>query len=188
MYRTVTLAAMERHVNLADEAALSQLAESLKIELKYVDGRLLVLCEGHNVTVAIRQLDVSKNTAPVADVIGVRQCMVKQQRQLGLAQPSVCEGRDIGTVVFPDARWKFYLDASLDERTKRHAKHLRELGSQVDLEELKQAIRVRDRRDRSRPYGPLRVAPDAVIIDTSGIGQDEVTRIIRAFVSDASSS
>ncbi len=186
MYRTVTLAAMERHVNLSDEVALTQLAQSLKIELKYADGQLRVYSNGSDVTVAIRQPDVSKNTSPVADVIGVRQCMVKQQRQLGLAQPSVCEGRDMGTVVFPDARWKFYLDASLDERTKRHAQQLRELGSHVELEELKQAIRARDQRDRNRPYGPLRVARDAVIIETSGIGQDEVTQIIRAFVGDAS--
>ncbi len=186
MYRTVTLAAMERHVNLADEVALTKLAQSLKIELKCADGQLRVYCNGRNVTVAIRQPEVSKNTSPVADVIGVRQCMVEQQRQLGLAQPSVCEGRDIGTVVFPDARWKFYLDASLDERTKRHAQQLRELGSQVELEELKQAIRSRDQRDRNRPYGPLRVARDAIIIETSGIGQDEVTRIIRAFIGDTS--
>lgn len=184
MYRTVTLAAMERHVNLDDEEALTRLAQALKIELTYVQGQLRVSCNGRDVTAAIRNPDVSKNTSPVADVIGVRRCMVERQRQLGLAQPSVCEGRDMGTVVFPDARWKFYLDASLDERTKRHAQQLRELGSQVDIEALKQAIRARDQRDRTRPYGPLRVAQDAIIIDTSGIGQNEVARIIRVFVGD----
>jgi cytidylate kinase len=182
MYRAVTLAAMEQQVNLADEEGLTRLAESLKIDLKYEDGQLRVYCNSRDVTVAIRQPEVSRNTSPVADVIGVRQCLVEQQRRLGLAQPSVCEGRDMGTVVFPDARWKFYLDASLEERTKRHAQQLRELGNHVDLGELARAIRVRDERDRMRPYGPLRIASDAVIIDTTDIGQDEVARIIRAFV------
>jgi cytidylate kinase len=182
MYRAVTLEAMRRSIDLANESALTDLARSISLTLEQRDDHLAILCDGRDVTDEIRSPDVSRNTSPVADVIGVRTEMVRQQRELGLQRDCVMEGRDIGTVVFPDARWKFYLDASLEERTRRRALQLATKGKPEDLALVRADVIRRDQRDRSRPFGPLLVAPDAIVIDTTMLDETEVVAIIKSIL------
>ena len=182
MYRSVTLAAMRQGVSLEDPQALTRLAGECEIQLVYRDHDLQVLLNGDDVTQAIRQPEVSKNTSPVADTPGVRKRLVSLQRQLGLRGPSVLEGRDISTVVFPDAFWKFYLEASLQERTRRRVLQLQKSGNIQDFEATRRALIRRDERDRSRAYGPLRIASDAIIIDTTFLEEREVIKLILSFI------
>lgn len=177
-YRVVTLAAMNRNVPLDDQQALADLANSLLIDLSYHDGRLRVLCDGEDVTDEIREPEVSKNTSPVADCIGVRKAMGRFQRTLGREGKVVCEGRDMGTVIFPEAKWKFYLDADPEERARRRSEQLREMNKSTSLDKELQAIIARDQRDKTRPFGALRVADGATIIDTTNYTLEEVVDLI----------
>lgn len=185
MYRAVTLMAMQKGIDLTDEAALAKIAAEIKLELSYRNGKLYVYCNNQDVTDAIRLPEVSRNTSPVSDVVAVRQMMVEQQRAFARKyERLIAEGRDIGTVVFPTARWKFYLDAALPERARRRLLQLQQssAGFNLTMEEVLQSIVERDQRDRSRSYGPLRVAADAIIIDTTNISQNEVVNIIAELV------
>ncbi len=181
-YRAVTLAAMRQKIDLNNAGMLTEIASRCDIRLIYENDNLKVLLNGEDVSDAIRDPEVSKNTSPVADVPGVRQQLVLLQRSLGVAQPSVLEGRDISTVVFPDAYWKFYLDASLDERTRRRVLQLRAAGKPADFGATRRAVRSRDTLDRSRPFGPLRIAPDAIVIDTTTLSREEVLELLLAFI------
>ncbi|MBN1903081.1 (d)CMP kinase [Candidatus Sumerlaeota bacterium] len=182
MYRAVTLAAMERHVDLGDPDALGRLAHECDIELIYHGDGFSVSLDGRDVSQAIRDPEVSKNTSPVADSPSVRKRLVSLQRRLGLQSPSVLEGRDISTVVFPDAFWKFFLNASLEERARRRALQLENAGKTVDFEETMKSVHYRDFRDCSRSDGPLLVAPDAIVIDTTTLSENDVIRLILAFI------
>jgi len=182
MYRAVTLAAMRRNIDLDDAEALTALAHACNINLMYDGNNIIIYLDGEDVTEAIRDPEVSRNTSPVSETAGVREEMVALQRQLGMQGSSIMEGRDIGTVVFPDAFWKFYLDASLDERTHRRVRQLQSTGKFIDFNETRDAIRQRDERDRSRSYAPLRIAPDAIIIDTTRLTAEEVVRLLLTFV------
>jgi len=182
MYRAVTLAAMEQHVDLSDEQALTLLAQRCEIQLLYTPGHLKVLLAGRDVTEAIRDPLVSHNTSSVADTPGVRRRLVSLQRALGLEGPSILEGRDISTVVFPDAFWKFYLDASLEERARRRVLQLEAMGIKADFQATLESVRYRDLRDRSRPFGPLLMAQDAIVIDTTFLREEQVVDLIGTFV------
>lgn len=182
MYRAVTLAAMQRYIDLQDPEALENLALDCEIQLLYHGDDLTVLLNGQDVTHSIREPEVSKNTSPVADAPGVRRKLVSLQRSLGLQGPSVLEGRDISTVVFPDAFWKFYLDASLEERTRRRVLQLQAAGKTAGFTETREAVHYRDSRDCSRSDGPLLIAPDAIVIDTTTLGEEYVIRLILTFI------
>jgi len=182
MYRAVTLAAMRRNLDLCDADALTNLTKECEIRLVYNGDVLTVFLNGEDVTVAIRDPEVSKNTSPVSETAGVREHLVSLQRDLGLQGPSVMEGRDIGTVVFPDAFWKFYLDASLDERAQRRVHQLHAAGKNVDFNETREAIKKRDDRDRSRSWGPLRIAADSIVIDTTYLIEEQVIELILTFL------
>ena len=185
MYRTVTLSALQRGIDLNDESALSQLAGEIKIDLVYQNDELIVFCDGQDVSQAIRSPEVSASTSPVSDVLGVRKQLVSQQRAIAKKHARVvAEGRDMGTVVFPRTPWKFYLDATLEERAKRRLLQLKlsRPDLQLDIEAIIASTAERDRRDRSRPFGPLRVAKDAIVIDTTHIGKERVVSIIASII------
>jgi cytidylate kinase len=185
MYRAVTLAAMERGLPLDGEQALADLTRRSIIELRPVPGGdPTIWLDGRDVSLAIRTNEVSVATARVADTPPVRHLLVAQQRRLGERGHAVMDGRDITTVVFPRARWKFYLDAALGERVQRRAEQLMARGLWVDSEELTRQIVERDSRDRSRPVGPLRIAPDAVVVDTSAMSFETVVETLLAQVQD----
>ncbi len=180
MYRSVAWAALERGVDLRDEAAVTALARSLHIDFVTHPSGQRVLVDGRDVTDAIRTPQVSDGASVVSVYPGVREAMVAVQRRLGAEGGVVMEGRDIGTVVFPDAEVKVFLDASLDERARRRFEDHQARGAPVDFASVRAAEEERDRRDRTRNHSPLRRAPDAVVIDSTHVPVDEVVdRIVK---------
>ncbi len=182
MYRSVAWAALQRRVSVSDEQAVTALAKSLRIDFVTDPIGQHVLVDGVDVTEAIRTPQVSDGASIVSVYPGVREALVTIQRRLGVDGGVVMEGRDIGTVVFPDAEIKVFLDASLDERARRRFEELKARGADVDLESVRKAEEERDRRDRTRNHSPLRAAPDAVVIDSTGIPADEVVARIAQLV------
>ncbi len=181
MYRALTLKAMRGGINMADAPALVNLAKTTRIELKDKDS-LHVFLDGEDVSVPIRTPEVTNNVKHIAGTPGVRQEMVKLQRAMGEKYGGVLEGRDIGTVVFPDAEYKFYLDASPEERAKRRQKDLIGLGAAEDVEKIKKDIIERDASDINRKVGALKQASDAAYIDTTNLSIDGVVRSIESYI------
>lgn len=183
MYRALTLKAMEYNVWLNDKKALVALAENTDINLESSGGSLKVILDGKDVSLKIRSMEVTSNVRHVASVEGVRTNMVNLQRKLASSgRGFILEGRDIGTVVFPDAHYKFYLDATLDTRVERRFKELKEKDLYAAREEVKEDLIERDKSDMTRAIGPLKKAKDAVVIDTTGMTIDEVTEKVFGIV------
>lgn len=178
MYRALTLKAMRHHLDLNDAGRLSELARSAKIELGEKGGELKVYLDGEDVSGLIRTPELTNNVKFIARVPGVRSEMVRLQKIIGRSQSAVLEGRDIGTVVFPDADYKFYLDASVDERANRRFKELVGMGHKADLDAIKSDIIVRDDSDIKRDVGALKKAADAIYIDTSDMDIEEVVNVL----------
>jgi cytidylate kinase len=181
MYRALTLKAIKEGVDLEDEKAITAIARRIKIQLKMQGDSLTVSLDGEDVSRAIRQQSVTEKVRYVAKIAEVRAEMVKLQRSLARkAKGAVLEGRDIGTVVFPDARHKFYLDAQNSERIKRRFKELKAMNQKVSLEGIAKDITKRDKSDMTRDVAPLLKAEDAVYIDTTNLGVHEVVEKIAA--------
>lgn len=173
MYRALTLKAMRKGLDLHDEKSLVELAKTTKIELEE-KSKLHVFLDGEDVSIPIRTPEVTADVKYIARVPGVRHEMVASQRSIGSKQGAVLEGRDIGTVVFPNADYKFYLDASPEERAKRRLSDLVELGQKANVEEVEKDITARDESDMKRSVGALKKAEDAITIDTTDLSIDEV--------------
>ena len=178
MYRAVTWGALQRSLDIADEKAVTNLAETAQIDVRppsQDDGRACdVLLEGTDITWQTRRPDVEANVSPVSAYRGVRQALASQQRRIGLRGKVVMVGRDIGTVVLPEADLKIYLDASAEERAVRRYKEILQRGGQADYEQILEGVRKRDEIDSTRAFSPLRAADDAVIIDSDKLDADEV--------------
>jgi cytidylate kinase len=178
MYRAVTAAALARGVPIADEAAVTALAEQIEIQVKpptVDDGRdVTVLVDGADLSWEIRRPEVERAVSPVSAYRGVRQAMVAQQRRIAAAGRVVMVGRDIGTVVLPDADLKIYLDATLHERaTRRHRERLAR-GEPADFERVLAELRRRDEIDSQRQHSPLAAAADAILVDSTALTADAV--------------
>jgi cytidylate kinase len=178
MYRAVALRALRAGVSLDDAAPLEQLAASARIGLEMDGVRRRVLLDGEDVTEELRGPEMSLNASRVAVVPGVRRVLVTQQQRLGAAGGIVVEGRDIGTVVFPHADLKIFLDADVEVRARRRWLEYGEKGPVPDFARLVEEVRERDRRDRERKASPLRRAADAVYVDSSAMEAEEVARLI----------
>ncbi len=177
MYRAGALAAIRMGVSMDDDEALTNVAESVEIELV---GHGPVLLDGEDVSEAIRSPEVTRGASVMSTVSGVRRAMVEQQRRVGHSVDCVMEGRDIGTVVFPDAELKIFLIATLEERTRRRLADLDALGRSADAREVRDEIAERDRRDSTREDSPLKRAVDAIELDTTGLSiNDQVAEVIR---------
>ncbi len=180
MYRAVALWAIRRGVALDDAQRLELLASSAEIDLTQ-DSR--VFLNGEDISGSIRTPEIAQAASKVSAVTPVRRAMVRLQQQIGEGASVVMEGRDIGTVVFPHAEVKIFLDAEPRVRADRRVKELREKGMPADGEAILREIAERDERDRTRPDSPLRQAPDAVYFDSTGLSLDEVEegllRIVR---------
>jgi cytidylate kinase len=178
MYRAVTWAALERDIPIEDEPAVTVLAERLRIDVTSPtvdDGRqYTVLANGVDVTWAIRTPEVDANVSPVSAYPGVRRALVAQQRRVAAAGRVVMVGRDIGTVVLPDADLKLYLDASVEERARRRWREMQARGRETDHERVLVSMRRRDEIDSSRADSPLRVAEDATVVDTTDLNIEEM--------------
>jgi CMP/dCMP kinase len=170
MYRSVALAALRAEVDLADPAATAQLLADLHLEMP--DDK--VLLNGEDVSAAIRTQEVTAATGKAADNPLVRQRLAQMQRTIAAARNMVCEGRDQGTVVFPDAVCKFFLVADAEERARRRQRELAARGETVDFGKLLAAIEERDRRDAGREIAPMRPAVDAIELDSTTLSLEQI--------------
>ncbi|RMG36966.1 MAG: (d)CMP kinase [Planctomycetota bacterium] len=178
MYRAVALACLRRGVPPEDAEAAGGVART--IVLDNVGDRWFL--DGQDVTEAIRSEEVSRAASIVAAHAGVREALVGQQRRLAEGRNLITEGRDQGTVVFPDARWKFFLTADEEERARRRYRELVARGRSIGFDEVREQLRQRDERDRRRAIGPLRPADDAIVVDTTGKSVDQVVAELLARV------
>jgi cytidylate kinase len=182
MYRAVTWAALERSIPIEDEPLVTELAKQLQIDVQRPavdDGRqYTILADGQDVTWEIRRPDVDRGVSPVSTYAGVRCALTAQQRRIGRRGNIVMVGRDIGTVVLPDADLKVYLDATVDERIARRYREVCARGGSADHDVVAQSVHLRDEIDSGRALAPLRAAPDAVVIDTTHLNAVQVVEQI----------
>lgn len=174
MYRAFALKAIRRGLDPADEEKIAALARATAIDLVERNGAAEVLLDGVDVSALIRAPEVSQMASKVSALKAVRQRLLELQRALGERGDVVAEGRDIGTVIFPRAEVKVYLDASAEERARRRYEELRRAGRDVTLQDTLREIQERDKRDSERDLAPLRKADDALAIDSSSLNADAV--------------
>jgi len=185
MYRALALKALERGISLDHDAELEALARGTRIELKAATAeqeaaglKNRVFLDGREVTAEIRTGEVAQAASRLATIAGVRGVLVAEQQRAGQGGGVVMEGRDIGTVVFPNAELKIFLEASPEVRAERRWKEHQEKGENLTLLEVLREVRDRDRRDRERKVSPLVRANDAVLVDTTAMGIEETARLI----------
>ncbi len=184
LYRVLALAAKKRNISNEDEAALADLAEKLNVEFKVAGAGSLVnvILDGEVVTDEIRTEEAGNAASLVAPISAVRKALLSRQKAFHIAPGLVADGRDMGTVVFPEADLKIYLTASAEERAKRRHKQLLEKGISANLRDLSADIAERDERDSTRATSPLKPAEDAVIVDTSTLDINAVVENISELV------
>ncbi|MBI5085025.1 MAG: (d)CMP kinase [Acidobacteria bacterium] len=185
MYRAVALWAGRAGVSWEDRGGLERLALEAELELT-PEGR--VLLNGEDVSAAIREPEMSQAASVVSAIPGVRRALVIKQQQMGAASSCVMEGRDIGTVVFPEAEVKIFLDASPEERARRRVSDLASRGIAAGFGEVFEEMKQRDERDSTRPDSPLRQAPDAIYIDSSGLDENQVEEALLRIVRERTSN
>lgn len=179
MYRALTWVAIEKGVDTANEGAMAALAQHLAIEFVIPDkgapkGSERVLADGRDVTQDLNKPEVDRQVSLVSKYRGVREAMVLHQRELAAGRDAVMVGRDIGTVVLPEARLKIYLTASVEERARRRHLELGELGHWEQYSSILSDLRMRDKIDSERSFSPLKPADDAHLLDTDGVAIEEV--------------
>lgn len=178
MYRAITYLALEYEA-INDESRIIELARNCKIDLDYKDGEVIVRLNDRNVSKEIRSAEVNSHVSNVSKISEVRKVLVDKQREMGAkGKGVVMEGRDIGTVVFPNADLKIFLTASLDIRANRRTKEYNENGSKVLVDDIKNNLSNRDKIDSSRNDSPLTKASDAVEVDTTSVTIDEQVNLI----------
>lgn len=180
MYRALALKVLREGVDLADDARLAALVKSTEIDLQEDRGKPRVILDGRDVAPDIRTPEVSQMASKVSAVKSVRARMLDLQRAMGERGSVVAEGRDIGTVIFPQAEVKIFLDASVRERARRRHAELRSAGREVEFEATLREMEERDKRDSERDLAPLRKAEDALLIDSSSASADEVAKKVLA--------
>ena len=182
IYRVMALRARERGIAWDDGPGVASLADGLGLSFRLEDGVNRVFAAGQDLSAAIRTPEISDGASRVSALPEVRAALLDIQRRLGAAGGVVVEGRDIGTVVFPEAKAKFFLTADTDERTRRRVAELKAAGRPVDPAQTRAEIVARDERDSNRATAPLRRADDAIEIDSSAMGPDEVVQRMAAIV------
>src|SRR5262249_45608286 len=178
MYRALALKLLRRGIDLADDAQMAELVRSTAIDLREQDGRLAVLLDGVDVAGEIRSPEVSQMASKSSALKVVRARLLELQRAIGRRGSVVAEGRDIGTVVYPEAEVKIFLDASTKERARRRFEELRAAGKMVDFDVTQRELEERDRRDSERNLAPLCQAQDALRIDSSSLDADAVAAMV----------
>ncbi len=184
MYRAVTWAALLHKLQIEDESAITRLAETIQIDVlppsKNDERTSDVLLDGVDITWETRRPDVEANVSPVSAYQGVRRALAAQQRRIGLRGHVVMVGRDIGTVVLPEAGIKIYLDASAEVRARRRYEEILQRGGQAEYKKILAGVRQRDRIDSTRAFSPLKAAADAILIDSDNMNADEVFAKVEA--------
>jgi cytidylate kinase len=179
LYRLVAVAAMDRGTDTTDGDALARVARGLDVQFGLSDEGMVILLDGNYITGRLRSEAVSAMASRVAAIPAVRDALVQRQRAFRRAPGLVADGRDMGTVIFPDAKLKIFLTASAEARAERRYKQLKEKGENVNLSRLFREIKKRDERDSSRAVSPLRPADDAHVIDSTEMTVNEVLDEIR---------
>ncbi len=182
MYRAMALYLHRLGISAEDTEKISESCSGAEISIEYIDGEQVVLLGGENVNPLLRTREVSEMASKSSAVPQVRTRLVQLQQELGKKQNVVMDGRDIGTVVLPDAQVKIYLTASVDVRARRRWLELKEKGEDPVLEEIAREIEERDNRDMTREVSPLRIADDAVLVDSSAMTIEEVAEYILKIV------
>ena len=179
MYRAVTLALLRSNTDLDDYESVCQVVDELELDIYDQGSKTVVRLDGEDVSQAIRSMQVTENASAVSAVKYVREAMVEIQRNIGKKTNCVVEGRDIGTVVFPDAEFKIFMVADVKMRAERRLKELHEMGENRSLQEVMTDLKRRDEKDSTRSYSPLQKADEALEIDTSMLTIDQqVEKII----------
>ncbi|MDD5291884.1 MAG: (d)CMP kinase [Candidatus Omnitrophica bacterium] len=182
LYRALTLKAKRRKLNLNDEKLIIGLLKNTRIELAYKNNKLKVSLDKEDITQEIRKPYISYGVSDVAKIKGVRQIMTEIQRNLAQGNNCVLEGRDIGTIIFPNAKYKFYLDADFKERVLRRFKELKENNENIDLQAVEKDLATRDNIDSTRKIAPLKKAKDAIRVDTTNLSINEVVDKITSWI------
>ena len=169
MYRCIALAVVKDQIDINNEQSLKDFIKNFKLEMITVDGVSVFLINGENVSKKIRTSSISKKVSEISAIPSIRKYMVNMQRSFAKNTKCVVEGRDIGTVVFPEATIKFFMIASVKVRAKRRQKELRRLGEKIALKDLQEDIEARDKYDSERSHSPLKKAFDAIEIDTTNM-------------------
>ena len=188
LYRLVALAALKQGVNIQDERQVEQVAAQLDVRFDITDESTHILLSGEDVTSAIRNEIISMNASVVAAYPGVREALLKRQRNFRQLPGLVADGRDMGTTVFPDADIKIFLTASAEAREQRRYKQLVEKGESVDMNALIKDIQERDERDSKRTVSPLKPAADAILLDSTQMTIEEVLEAMLSLVKAAKHS
>ncbi|MBV65397.1 MULTISPECIES: (d)CMP kinase [unclassified Methylophaga] len=182
IYRVLAQAALKHQIDLTDEAALASIAGQLDVQFVLKDGQLQVILEGEDVSLLIRSEQAGNAASKVAAFPAVRSALLQRQRDFCQPPGLVTDGRDMGTVVFPDAPYKVFLTASAKVRAERRYKQLKEKGIDSNLSDLVAEISERDERDTQREVAPLRPADDAVILDSTQLGIEAVLEKVSALI------
>lgn len=178
IYRAIAWKAKNRGIDWGNEEVVARIAASTSIDFRSSDGESRVFCDGQDISEWIRSSEMGQGASKVSAIPEVRQALFKIQRELGLNGKVVLDGRDIGTVIFPEADIKFFLTASLEERGKRRQKELLQRGEKKEFSRTQEDLEIRDRQDSTRTVAPLMKAKDALEIDTSGMSIGEVLDVV----------
>ncbi|EIJ69380.1 (d)CMP kinase [Pasteurella bettyae] len=176
IYRVTALAALQHKVDLTNEMELAELARHLDIQFLPTCGEVKVMLNHVDVSQLVRTQEVAEAASKVAIFSQVRTALLQRQRDFAIDQNLIADGRDMGTVVFPDAQVKLFLDASAEERAKRRLKQLQNKGINGNFDQILAEIKERDFRDRNRPVAPLKPADDALLLDSTSLSIDEVIK------------
>ncbi|MDP8215795.1 MAG: (d)CMP kinase [Candidatus Kaelpia imicola] len=187
MYRALTWASLKANIDFSNNNAILSVAEGIDLNISYQNGKSSVYLKGEDISDAIRLPLVNENISRVSEVSEVRGIMVSKQRELAKGG-AVVEGRDIGTVVFPDAKYKFYIDADFDIRVERRYREMQAKGLNISRDDVSMDLSKRDISDKNRLHGPLMKAEDATAIDTTGISIDEVVDKILSYLGERDGS
>lgn len=183
IYRITALAATKKAIPLDDEKALAEIGQNLDVQFIPQDGEVNVILNGENVGDQIRTAEAGQNASKVAAFPKVRQALLQRQRDFASEKGLIADGRDMGTVVFPEAQIKLFLDASAEERAKRRVKQLQSKGFNANFDEILAEIKERDFRDRNRAVAPLVPAADALLLDSTNLSIDEVIQQALDYIS-----
>lgn len=183
IYRITALAATKKAIPLDDENALAEIGQNLDVQFIPQDGEVNVILNGENVGDQIRTAEAGQNASKVAAFPKVRQALLQRQRDFASEKGLIADGRDMGTVVFPAAQIKLFLDASAEERAKRRVKQLQSKGFNANFDEILAEIKERDFRDRNRAVAPLVPAADALLLDSTNLSIDEVIQQALDYIS-----
>ena len=179
MYRTVTLETLRRKVDVKNKNQVAQIAKEITISFKWIEDVHHTFLNDEDVSDGIRSSMVADMVSQVSAIPGVREVLAERQRQMAAIDSIVMEGRDIGTNVFPDADYKFYMDADIQVRARRRIKDYQNIGQDLSIDEIVQELQKRDKIDSSRSHSPLKKAKDAIIIDTTDLTfEEQVKKIV----------